>query len=733
MNVGNKKKIQMNEFMIRERAYKIAQMSDFRKPACECWLEAERYCKDKMNADLIEYFQKENERLVAQSKTLSSSNDVLRHRLLNQTIEISNLKETVIEERARTARAELALIDVRKDCDNALGQLHEARAQLAAIAIRDEKNARERSSAEAETKRRTKKDIVARLEKIRLVLEKPPKSAENCIVDEIPPKLIENRNENNDNDDNENEKRHGDEPEKSNANQGNEKNNVTDYVDDSDRKETEITCDLIGCLSGDDDEGIITTVSIEFANCCAICTNRFDETEVVRFRDFNRVCVGGNHDLALPALPKNHTFSDSEIKQYHAAQLMRTACISGAAQSCLRVCTKCFERTILQHIEKSSVFELQDDDRAQIRLHCPFCTIARERLQKRRDAALERMRKKQNNASEVILSDNLFEENATEKTEETTVETEYKSSGSGIVSTAVLDAKEFDPFDPIVSIGTTFFRLEHSGRVTTQSVAPARYQPSGLPLSRAREPPALSLRFASQPSGRYNFRDFDYYNENLGGTLNFSRVTETVQEETRFLDTDQLLRVLSPSAAEIVRKTLDYQFLSRIAPHVKCPVDRCFYLEPVNRSAAASLRSDARRTPEQRLFPFSIAFTDASPLYSASSSSSATSASSSASASFPYDTINCPEHGKHCLHCWKSILDHEKHVCAGLPDSLQDCDDAEELRRCPQCCALIVRDGGCDHMRCSSCNFAFDWKASKAMFSEKKQFAEDKEHAEEVD
>ena len=37
---------------------------------------------------------------------------------------------------------------------------------------------------------------------------------------------------------------------------------------------------------------------------------------------------------------------------------------------------------------------------------------------------------------------------------------------------------------------------------------------------------------------------------------------------------------------------------------------------------------------------------------------------------------------------------------------------AEHMRRCPSCSAPIVKAGGCDHMRCGSCQHSFSWSSA---------------------
>ena len=99
-------------------------------------------------------------------------------------------------------------------------------------------------------------------------------------------------------------------------------------------------------------------------NVCMICENKFDSKNVVEF-DLTRVCKSPLH---------RNPFIDATNKESMIRKLFNAYDNSSSFKKYQRICIDCFEKTILQRIEKgSSFYAVLTDQEYQVSLLCPFC------------------------------------------------------------------------------------------------------------------------------------------------------------------------------------------------------------------------------------------------------------------------------------------------------------------------------------------------------------------------
>jgi hypothetical protein len=102
-----------------------------------------------------------------------------------------------------------------------------------------------------------------------------------------------------------------------------------------------------------------------------------------------------------------------------------------------------------------------------------------------------------------------------------------------------------------------------------------------------------------------------------------------------------------------------------------------------------------------------------------------------------YPQVECPDcTGRFCACC--KVGWHEDLTCQEYRSIHPELRDEEEVahlvamaklgaRRCPSCCWIIVKDGGCTHMICERCYHEFDWRSAEKIRPPKDSVAKSEE------
>jgi hypothetical protein len=82
------------------------------------------------------------------------------------------------------------------------------------------------------------------------------------------------------------------------------------------------------------------------------------------------------------------------------------------------------------------------------------------------------------------------------------------------------------------------------------------------------------------------------------------------------------------------------------------------------------------------------------------------------------DRIDCPQHGVSCAKCHLLIIGSRPRTrshalahrdCTGVAADVRSFAVGADVRRCPNCTALIEKNSGCEVIVCASCMHDFDW------------------------
>ena len=141
------------------------------------------------------------------------------------------------------------------------------------------------------------------------------------------------------------------------------------------------------------------------------------------------------------------------------------------------------------------------------------------------------------------------------------------------------------------------------------------------------------------------------------------------------LQTDAMLSVLSPELMKTLSASLEREFVAKNYSVAFCSVKNCTYQQTM-----AKVQHEVWTQVRGPVF------------------------------SNDQHILTCPEHGKRCTLCWKSV--DVKHDCRGFPDEVALPESLKLVCRCPMCFSAVYRSEGCNHMTCR-CGKQFNWEFSK--------------------